>query len=300
MNGCVIYDEIFLKHNLDGHPENKERLISILSTLPTFNIPVEKPKKVSKELLESIHDKRYISAVKSAALTGFEYLDPDTYVNSYSFDAVITAAGACEKAVDLVAENAYKAVFCAVRPPGHHAEKDKAMGFCIFNNIVIAAEKALQSGFKKVFIVDFDAHHGNGTQHLVKNNKNIFYFSTHQYPFYPGTGSEEENNEHILNIPLPAGTGDETFIPIYERKLPQIIRSFTPDIMLVSAGFDFHRDDPLTGLNVSYSGMEKIIDAVFSIARSLKIPIILTLEGGYNLHVLTKAGESIFKHLSDF
>ncbi|OMH40000.1 histone deacetylase family protein [Desulfurobacterium indicum] len=300
MSGCVIYDEIFLKHNLEGHPENRNRLISIMSSLPKFNIPVEKPIRISKELLESIHDKKYISAVKSASLTGFEYLDPDTYVNNYSFDAAIMAAGACEEAVNLVANDKYCAVFCAVRPPGHHAEKDRAMGFCIFNNIVIAAKKALTSGFKKVFIVDFDAHHGNGTEHLIRDDENIFYFSTHQYPFYPGTGSEKENNNHIFNMPLPSETGDEVFIPIYERKLPKIVQNFSPDILLVSAGFDFHRDDPLTGLNVSYYGMERIVESVFSIARSLKIPIILTLEGGYNLDVLTKAGELIFKHLPDF
>jgi len=295
----VLYSDIFLKHNFPSHPENAERLKSFMKSVSRFSIKIKEPKPVDMKLLEKIHDKRYISKVKSASMAGFEYLDPDTYVNEYSFKAAVFAAGACETGIELIKEGK-NAVLCAVRPPGHHAEFKRAMGFCLFNNIVIAAVKSLESGFKKVFIVDFDAHHGNGTQHLIENYPQIFYFSTHQFPFYPGTGSTKENNFHIHNIPLPSGSGDETFIPIYTEVLPEIVHSFSPDILLVSAGFDFHTLDPLTGLNVSDKGMATIIKSVFNMAKAENIPILLTLEGGYNLKVLEKAGEILFDELSSF
>ncbi|SNR77791.1 histone deacetylase family protein [Desulfurobacterium atlanticum] len=295
----VLYSDIFLKHNLPSHPENAERLKSFMKTVSQFPLKVLESEPVNMKLLEKIHDKRYISKVKSASMAGFDYLDPDTYVNEYSFKAAVFAAGACEKGVELIKEGE-KSVLCAARPPGHHAEFNRAMGFCLFNNIVVAAIKALKIGFKKIFIVDFDAHHGNGTQHLIENYPQIFYFSTHQFPFYPGTGSIKENNFHIHNIPLPSGSGDETFIPIYTETLPEIVHSFSPEILLISAGFDFHTLDPLTGLNVSDKGTEIVIKSVFKIAKTENIPILLTLEGGYNLRVLEKAGEILFGELSSF
>ena len=166
------------------------------------------------------------------------------------------------------------------------------MGFCIFNNIAITARYAQNKGFKKVFIIDFDAHHGNGTQKAFYEDDTVFYFSTHQYPFYPGTGSKDEKGRGkgygcTYNVPLPAGSGDEIFIPIYAEKLPELITDFKPDIILVSAGYDLHKEDPLANLEVSTEGIGKIVE---NILKSAKIPFLFILEGGYNLEAL---GESV-------
>ncbi len=296
---AILYSERFLKHNLPSHPENAKRLKSFIKKALNFPLKIINPNPVNIELLEKVHDKKYIGKVKSASLAEFDYLDSDTYVTEFSFEAAIIAAGACQTGIELIRQGE-KAVLCAVRPPGHHAEFNKAMGFCIFNNIVIAAIKAFEVGLKKIFIVDFDAHHGNGTQHLIEKIPEIFYFSTHQFPCYPGTGSTEENNSHIHNIPISPGSGDETVTPIYTETLPQLVTSFSPKILLVSAGFDFHTLDPLTNLNVSDKGMETIIKSVFKVAKIKKIPILLTLEGGYNFKVLENAGEILFDELSSF
>ncbi len=297
MNSCIIYDEIFLEHNLETHPENAERLKHFLKHLPRFNLPVLNSKPVSSRNLEKVHSKEYIRYVKEKCSEGFSFLDPDTYVNERSIQAASFAAGAVEKAVDLCTNREFERVFCAVRPPGHHAERDRAMGFCIFNNIAVGAFRAIELGLERVFIVDFDAHHGNGTQHTFYDKENVFYFSTHQYPFYPGTGSEAENSEHILNIPLKAGSGDEEFRWAYGEKFVESAKSFNPDIILVSAGFDIHKDDPLTGLNVTDEGIKFIVETILSTSSELKVPVIFTLEGGYNLSALERCGEIVFSML---
>ena len=234
----LIFDEVFLKHDLPTHPENALRLKYFLKTASSFPIKWIKPKPVTYELLRSVHSENYIQEVKLLSEEGIPgFIEPDTYYNRYTYIASVFAAGAAELAVELSLRGEKK-IFCAVRPPGHHATKDRAMGFCFFNNVVIGAVKALISGYKKVFIVDFDAHHGNGTQELIGNYSEIFYFSTHQYPFYPGTGSKEENKENIFNIPLPAGTGDKEYKEIYENIFPEKVSNFAPEIILVSAGYE--------------------------------------------------------------
>jgi len=174
------------------------------------------------------------------------------------------------------------------------------MGFCFFNNVVIGAVKALISGYKKVFIVDFDAHHGNGTQELIGNYSEIFYFSTHQYPFYPGTGSKEENKENIFNIPLPAGTGDKEYKEIYENIFPEKVSNFAPEIILVSAGYDLHKEDPLTDLNVTDEGIKIVVNSIVKTATERNIPLIFLLEGGYSLKALKRCGEITFSLLTNF
>ena len=297
MKSCVIYDEIFLEHNLESHPENAKRLIHFLKHLPEFNISILTSKPVSSKILEKAHSKEYINFVREKCKEGLSFLDPDTYVNERSIQVASFAAGALEKAVELCTNGKFKRIFCAVRPPGHHAERNRAMGFCIFNNIAIGAYKALESGMNKIFIIDFDAHHGNGTQHMFYNDSNVFYFSTHQYPFYPGTGSEDENNEHILNIPLRSGSGDSEFKEIYGSILPKYIKEFNPDILLVSAGFDIHEEDPLTNLNVTDEGVKFIVSTIVDISKNLGKPVIFTLEGGYNLSTLERCGKIVFSIL---
>ncbi len=295
---AIISHNTFFKHNLKSHPENAGRLSAFLRKLPEFKeITQLEAQPVDMEILKKVHDEAYIESVKEASKRGVGFLDPDTYVNSFTYEAATLAAGSLEQAVKLTKEG-YRYIICAVRPPGHHAERSKAMGFCIFNNIAVGAVTALELGYKKVFIVDFDAHHGNGTQNAFYDNPQVFYLSTHQYPFYPGTGSSKENNEHILNFPLEAGASDPEFTKVYGEYFPQAMEMFEPDILLVSAGFDFHEEDPMTELMVTDEGMEFVLEQMKYNADVFDIPLILALEGGYNYSVLERAGEKIYQLLS--
>ena len=298
MRTAVIYDEIFLKHDLPTHPENALRLKYFMEPVRELGISVLKPRQVSYDLLRTVHSENYITDVIISCRENTPgFFDPDTYYNSYTCDAALMAAGANEMGVELLLSGEYDAVFCAVRPPGHHAERDRAMGFCIFNNVAVAAVKALSMGFERVFIVDFDAHHGNGTEHIFYNEPRVFYFSTHQYPFYPGTGSEKENNEHILNVPMREGSGDAEYKTVYSGIFREAVRKFKPQIILVSAGYDLHRDDPLTGLEVTDDGVEFIVKEIVDAGRELSAPLLFTLEGGYKLNALKRSSERTFKVL---
>jgi len=202
--------------------------------------------------------------------------------------------GAVLEGIDRLLEGDVEAVFCAVRPPGHHAERAKAMGFCLFNNIAVGALYLRRKGAGKVYIVDFDAHHGNGTQKSFYEDDTVFYFSTHQYPFYPGTGSAQERGAgrgegFTLNVPMPAGAGDEDFLPVYGNLLRDSVLSFEPDFILISAGYDLHRDDPLTNLNVSTEGIRGIVRSLIEISSEVKAPLLFALEGGYNLDALAES-----------
>jgi acetoin utilization deacetylase AcuC-like enzyme len=174
------------------------------------------------------------------------------------------------------------------------------MGFCIFNNVAVGAVKAFSLGARRVFIVDFDAHHGNGTQHIFESREEVFYFSTHQYPFYPGTGSTKENRNNVLNLPMREGAGDAEFRKAYGETYRDAVRKFKPDIILVSAGYDLHRDDPFAGLEVTDSGVEYIVGQILESAEELKIPVLFSLEGGYNLYTLERCGRITFRKLVEF
>lgn len=290
-----IYDDIFLKHDTGlSHPESPKRLIAINNNIRDLqdNLIKISPRRASVKEIGMVHDPYYPQEIMDFCSAGGGYLDPDTHVGEFSYDAAVMAVGAGLEAVDRINAGDVERVFCAVRPPGHHAEYSKAMGFCIFNNIAITARYAQKKGYEKVFIIDFDAHHGNGTQKAFYEDDTVFYFSTHEYPFYPGTGSEDEIGSgrgygYTYNIPLPAGTGDEIYIDIYSDILPQVVKVFKPDIILVSAGYDLHKDDPLTYLEVSTEGVGIIVE---NILKSADVPFIFMLEGGYNLKAL---GESV-------
>lgn len=297
MKTAVYYDEIFLKHNDDYHPENKNRLIEALKEIENSDIKThltfEKPKKANFEEIAKVHDRYYIEEIKDFSTAGGGMLDPDTYANEFTYDAALFAAGAIAKALEDIKDGKFDAAFCLVRPPGHHAEFSKAMGFCIFNNVAIGAQKAKELGFKKIYIADFDVHHCNGTQRTFYEDDTVFVFSTHQYPFYPGTGSREEMGAnkgygYTLNVPLKAYSDDAVYEKVYKEEFRESFLKFNPDILLVSAGYDLHKDDPLGGMNVSSQGIKTITNILVQSSKELSIPVIFTLEGGYNYRATAK------------
>jgi acetoin utilization deacetylase AcuC-like enzyme len=289
-----IYDDIFLKHVPPSmHPESPERLVALTGELSKSEIVKWlvrlEPREASYDDIERVHAQEYVERMKNFE-TG--YLDPDTYVSEGTAEAALNAAGAVLEAVDKCREGMIERAFCAVRPPGHHAERNRAMGFCIFNNVAIGARYAQMNGYEKVFIVDFDVHHGNGTEHIFYEDDSVFYFSTHQYPHYPGTGSESERGSgkgegFTFNIPMLHGSGDKEYSHAYREVLHGLVSSFCPDIMLVSAGYDIHASDPLAGIHISDEGIRDIVQGILSAEEG--IPSIFALEGGYNLKALSQS-----------
>lgn len=289
-----IYDDIFLKHAApDRHPESKERLIQIVRTLKESGLWEKivhiEPRPAVYEDIALVHDHDYIKRIEHF---GTGYLDSDTYMSEDSLKAALYAAGAVTEAVERCRRGEIERAFCAVRPPGHHAESDRAMGFCIFNNVAIGARYALKKGYQKVFIVDFDVHHGNGTQHIFEQDDTVFYFSTHEYPHYPGTGKSSERGigrgvNYTHNVPMSSGSGDKEYLTVYQNILPPLVKNFEPNIVFVSAGYDIHKNDPLSGIRISDEGIRKIIRNVLSCSSAAYI---FALEGGYNLSAL---GESV-------
>ncbi|MGC8852923.1 MAG: histone deacetylase family protein [Hydrogenobacter sp.] len=295
MRTGFVYDEIYLRHNWKNHPENMDRLISIIQELDRNNLFKSlkriKPRRAKIEEVALNHDLAYIQEVHDFCEAGGGYLDPDTYAVHDSYETALYAVGGVLEGIDKLIEGEVDTVFCAIRPPGHHAEHAKAMGFCLFNNIAIGGWYLLQKGFKRVFIIDFDAHHGNGTQKSFYEEDRVFYFSTHEYPFYPGTGSDKERGAgkglgYTYNVPLSAGAGDDEYREVYGKILPELMRQFKPEFVLVSAGYDIHKDDPLTYLNVSTEGVKDIVRNILNVCVELKVPSLFALEGGYNLRAL--------------
>lgn len=280
-----------------GHPERIARLEVILDALRAAPFAdqlafVEAPLAEEKDLLLA-HGAQHIQSICTAApTTGCVAIDADTIMSPDSLQAALRAAGAACAAVDAVIARQYKSAFCAVRPPGHHATHDQAMGFCLFNNIAIAALHALQeSAIERVAIVDFDVHHGNGTQDIVEPHKRILFVSTHQSPFYPGTGFATENQAgHILNIPLSPGTDGEEYREIFKSAVLPALERFMPQLLLVSAGFDAHRDDPLAGLELVEDDYRWIgAELTAAAEKYCEGRMISFLEGGYNLEHLASS-----------
>jgi len=294
----ITFDPIFLKHDQTGHPENAKRLESIIRRLKEKGLLDKviqlKSRPADIDEITICHAKEYIKYLKEFCEKGGGYLDPDTYSNKNSFIAASIAVGSSVDLTKDVIEGQLKNGFALLRPPGHHALANRSMGFCLFGNIAIAAKLSLtQSGIKKVAIVDFDVHHGNGTQALVGDDPNILFISTHQYPFYPGTGSIREIGQGvaegtIVNIPLQAGVGDKGFKLAYEKIVIPSLERFKPDLILVSAGYDAHWDDPLANLSLSLTGYNWISrELIYSAERICGGKIVFFLEGGYNLEVLS-------------
>ena len=300
MTTGYVYDEIFLKHNLPGHPENRTRLEETLALLEGADMLARlthlpaRPATLNE--LTRVHQASYVDQVRKISERGGGHLDPDTYTNADSYQAALKAAGGLVEATLAVIDGRIDNAFALVRPPGHHAMPSRGMGFCLFGNVAIAAQAArVDRSLERVLIVDFDVHHGNGTQAMVEEDPAICFVSTHQYPHYPGTGAAREvgrgqGEGTVVNMPLSSGAGDQVFQQLYQQVLIPIARRFNPHLILVSAGFDAHWDDPLAGLGLSLGGYAWIAQTLVSLADELCAGrIVFTLEGGYELEVLAYA-----------
>jgi acetoin utilization deacetylase AcuC-like enzyme len=280
-----------LRHRAEGHPERPERATAILEAIAVSDLGLssEPALPAPEALIHRVHDRSYVAMLDRAASSGGGYLDPDTYLTLESMAAARTAAGAVVEGVNRVLEGKANHALAVVRPPGHHAEHARAMGFCLLNNVAVGLCAAREKGIRRIAVLDFDVHHGNGTQHSFENDGDVFYASTHQYPFYPGTGSAGERGAHnnVVNIPLASGSGDRIFLGAWEKKIGPALAAFHPELLLVSAGFDAHKDDPLAGLEVTTEGYRELARLINGWAiEHCRGRSIWALEGGYDLRAL--------------
>ena len=283
-----------------GHPEQPDRVTAVIAKLKQNKKLIwEKSTKFDVKYLNITHSEDYISDVKkSFPNNGLRFLDGDTIISPGSKRATIDAVGSIISAIDGIENNKFNKAFCAVRPPGHHAEKNKAMGFCIYNNIAVGAKFLINKyKYNKIAIIDFDVHHGNGTQDIFYENSKVLYISTHQYPYYPGTGNNNEKGKYnnILNIPLPAGTNSDEYLNAYNYVIKKLIE-FKPEFVMFSAGFDAHKDDPLAQLNLNSKDFYEITKrTILATQQFSKGKVVSILEGGYDLAALS---ESVNEHVN--
>ena len=297
MKTGIITTDSYLNHQTgQGHPERADRISVILENLKKNKKLVwKKPLNFDRKYLKIAHESDYIDEVESSfPKKGLYFLDGDTIVSPGSKKASSDAVASIITAIDSVQNKEFKNVFCPVRPPGHHAEKDKAMGFCIYNNVAVGAHYLIEKyKLNRIAIIDFDVHHGNGTQNIFYENEKVLYISTHQYPFYPGTGAHNEKGKYnnILNIPLPAGTNSEEYMNAYDHALKKL-KELKPEFLLFSAGFDAHKDDPLAQFRLKSKDFYNITKRTLQIAnKNINNKVVSILEGGYDLNALKESSE---------
>ena len=302
--------KIFYHTDFENHiptlnnPECANRTKNIMSLIQKENFPnitIEEPEKIKKKLIYAAHDKDFVDETINKFPENDEiyYLDQETPVSSGSKDATLRAAGAGIDAINSIIDGKSKNAFCIVRPPGHHACINKSMGFCVFNNVAIAAYYLINKyDYSNIAIVDFDVHHGNGTQDIFYNNKNVTYYSTHQYPLYPGTGDVDEVGcGNIFNIPLVSGTSSVSYQKIFQEKIIEQLEIQQPDFLIISAGFDAHKDDPLANINLSNEDFVILTKKLKIIAdKYCNSKILSMLEGGYDISALENA---MIGHISE-
>jgi len=307
---AYVYDPFNLRHTLRGHPENYRRLESTWALLQKDGIlnkllPVASTP-APLDALRRVHTPQYVERVRALAEQGGSRLDADTYVNTDSYEAALRSVGGLLNLVDVVVTGAADNGFALVRPPGHHALEQRGMGFCIFANVAIAARWAQDHhGIDRVLIIDFDVHHGNGTQDIFFNDPSILFFSIHQYPHYPGTGAANEVGTELahgstVNVPAPPGSGDAGYVDAFRRILAPLARNFQPQLILLSAGFDAHWLDPLASIHLSVAGYAQLVQETLALADELCAGrLVCALEGGYNLDVLPHCVLSTLRVLHD-
>ncbi|MCX7043856.1 MAG: histone deacetylase [Candidatus Sumerlaeota bacterium] len=310
---ALVYGDIYLQHRTgERHPERPERLTAIMQRLERDGLLPQllliPPVAAAHERLLAVHSSSYIAEIQRASAQAPGYAgSPDTSVSSQSYAVALEAVGGVLAAIDAVMEGKAQNAFCAIRPPGHHATKDKAMGFCLFNNVAIAA-RYIQERYKlkKVLIVDWDVHHGNGTQAIFNDDPTVFYFSVHQHPFYPGTGGAEDKGSGQglgtkLNVPMPAGSGDSEYIKAFSDVLTSAALKFHPDFVLISAGFDASEGDLLGQMKLTPEGYAELTRIVAEIAdQNCNGRLVSMLEGGYNLEKLAAAAQAHIRVLMKF
>jgi acetoin utilization deacetylase AcuC-like enzyme len=307
---AYLYHPLFEAHDPGaGHPESPQRLRNIQEHLDKSGLWDRlsrfEPPPASREVIGQVHSAAYISFILSRRGAEHQILDDgDTVINAHSVDAALLAAGAVVYAADLIFKDDYDKVFCAVRPPGHHAENDRAMGFCIFNNVAIGARYARDRyGIKNIMIIDWDLHHGNGTQHIFYDDPGVLYISLHQFPYYPGTGRSSETGDgegtgYTINLPLAPGSDDSAYTSALEQGLARAEQIMQPGLLIISAGFDAHQSDPLGAMQVSAEGFYKMTELVCRFAQKhCQGRVISVLEGGYSHPGLA---ESVLRHLQCF
>ena len=304
MNVGYVYDPVYLKHDTGQHVENARRLEAIISHLEETGLrqrllPIP-PRAATDEEPSLVHDKYHVAHIQAVARKGGGWLDADTVMSSDSYQAALYAAGGLIRATEVVLSEGGSA-FALVRPPGHHATASQAMGFCLFNNIAIAARYAQDKlKLERIAIVDFDVHHGNGTQESFYDNPQVIYTSIHEFPFYPGTGNLDEIGKGeakgtTVNMPLPAGCGDAEYLAVFEEIIVPVVRRFRPQFILVSAGYDTHWADGLAMMQVSVTGFAQMVKIIKGLADELcSGRLVFTLEGGYNLTALAASVKATF------
>ena len=304
----LVYHPAYLEHDMGaGHPESPNRLRAIMQQLEQSGTAARTTRidlrKAEDKWITQIHTPAYVAALNQHAPTsGRVSLDPDTSMSPGSLTAAYLAAGGALAAVDAIMAKHVEHVFCAVRPPGHHAEAGRAMGFCLFNNVAIAARYVQKKyGLTRVLIVDWDVHHGNGTQHSFEDDPSVLFFSTHQFPHYPGTGRATERGKgagegFTINVPMESGEGDDEYRAVFHKTLVPAADDFKPEFVIISAGFDAHKDDPLASMGLTEAGYADLTNIVAGIAkRHAQGRILSSLEGGYNLIALAA---SVNTHIS--
>lgn len=300
----AFYDDpVFGEHDAGpGHPERPQRLEAVRRGLRLGGLEGEvvavAPRPAAREELLRVHAASHVERVAAAEGKRVRF-DADTSMGPRSYGAAVRAAGAVVDAVEKVLDGAIDRAFCNVRPPGHHAKADRAMGFCLFNNVAVGAAAALSRGLRRVAVIDFDVHHGNGTQEAFWLDRRVLFVSSHQFPFYPGTGDLDEAGEgdglgFTVNLPMPPGLGDGDYRRAYREIVEPIGRAFDPELVLVSAGFDAHRDDPLGGMALSAAGFAELMDVCLSVASgAARGRLVAVLEGGYDLDGVAQSAAAV-------
>jgi len=309
MRVAVYDDPVFEEHDAGpGHPERPERLAAVRRGLRQGGLEREivpsAPRPATRDELVRVHTAAHVDRVAAADGRRVRF-DPDTAMGPRSYAAAVRAAGAVVDAVDRVLDGALDRALCSVRPPGHHATPDRAMGFCLLNNVAVGAAAALARGLRRVAVIDFDVHHGNGTQEAFYRDPRVLFVSSHQFPFYPGTGDLDEVGEgdgrgFTVNLPMPAGLGDAEYRRAYREIVEPIGRAFDPELVLVSAGFDTHRDDPLGGMTMTPPGFAELTDVCLAVASGAAGGrLVAVLEGGYDPDGIAESTAAVVGRLLD-